>query len=170
MSEFTCFFCILYSTDFVTFELGTWNVKSLGARHCNFFYIFRLRSNLHKDRVVCRILKYDLQACEDVNIPGPPPVLLNWLHRSSVFSLWHRFLYFFPSGPLCCLSLRSSSNSRPSTSLMLLTALWLYLPTLLAFSHQESHQSPALARACWLWEPWEVSHTCRWRMKKTTMT
>lgn len=135
-----------------------------------FFYIFRLRSNLHKDRVVCRILKYDLQACEDVNIPGPPPVLLNWLHRSSVFSLWHRFLYFFPSGPLCCLSLRSSSNSRPSTSLMLLTALWLYLPTLLAFSHQESHQSPALARACWLWEPWEVSHTCRWRMKKTTMT
>jgi len=108
--------------------------------------------------------------CKHVNIPGPLPVLLNWPHRSSVFWLWHRFLYFFLSCPLCCLFLRSSSNSRPSTSLMLPTALWLYLPTLLAFSHQESHQSPALAQACWLSEPWEVSLTCRWRMKKTTMT
>ncbi len=95
---------VWYSTEFVT--AGKLTRSTILPR----FNIFRLRSKQHKDCFVCRIVKYDLHVHEGINIPVPPPVLLNWTPRSCVFSLWHVFLYFFPSSPLVvCLSTAASA-------------------------------------------------------------
>lgn len=65
----------------------------------------------------------------------------------------------------------SSSNSRPSTSPMLLTgprSSCHHIPRVC--SHRASLQSLAAAQGCWRSEPWGARHTSLSRMRRTIMT
>lgn len=97
-------FCIIFHR-FCYIWAGNLERKVTRCTTLQFFYIFRLRSNLHKDGVVCRILIYDLQACEDVNIPGPRLCFWIGLTEAVCFDYGIDFSTFFPlAHSVVCLS------------------------------------------------------------------